>query len=101
MFYIYVLYSKSSDIYYVGHSENPWNRIAQHNTKEEGTYSSKHQPWSLVATFEAGETRSEALILERFIKKQKSRRLIERLIDIEFIPDGKLAQLVRVPHLRD
>ena len=101
MFYIYILFSQSSNIYYVGHSENPWNRIIQHNTKEEGTYSSKHQPWSLIAIFEAGLTRSEALLLERFIKKQKSKTLIERLIDVEFIPEGKLAQLVRVPHLRD
>jgi len=38
--------------------------------------------------------------IERFIKRQKSRRLLEKLISGE-IPDGKLAQLVRVPQLRD
>ena len=63
------------------------------------TYSSKHQPWGLIATFEAGETRSEALSLERFIKKQKSRKLIEQLLDVAFIPNGKLAQLVKSPAL--
>jgi putative endonuclease len=100
MFYIYILYSPSSDLTYVGYSENPWERLKQHNTKEEGTFSSKHKPWGLKAVFEAG-THSEAVILERFIKKQKSKKLIEKLIDPTFIPEGKLAQLVRVPHVRD
>jgi len=38
--------------------------------------------------------------IEKFIKKQKSRTLIEKLITGgEFF--GILAQLVRVPHVRD
>ena len=101
MFYIYILYSVSSDIYYVGHSDDPWNRVIQHNTKERGTFSSKHQPWELAAIFEAGRIRSEALIIEQFIKKQKSRKLIEKLIDPQFLPEGNIVQLVRVPHVRD
>jgi putative endonuclease len=39
--------------------------------------------------------------MEKYIKRQKSRNLLEKLIDPEFIPTGTLAQLVRVPHLRD
>jgi len=101
MYYIYILYSSSSDIYYVGHSDDPWNRAIQHNAKENGTFASKHKPWKLVAIFEAGPTRSEALTLERFIKKQKSRKLIETLLNPQFIPEGKLVQLVKVPHVRD
>lgn len=50
--------------------------------------------------FESG-TQSEALLLERFIKKQKSKKLIEKIFDPEFIPKGKLAQLVRVPQVRE
>jgi putative endonuclease len=100
MHYIYILYSLASDISYIGYSENPWERTVQHNTKEEGTFSSKHKPWELKAVFEAGAS-SDAVLLERFIKKQKSKRLIEKLIDSEFVPSGKLAQLVRVPHVRD
>ena len=38
--------------------------------------------------------------IERFIKKQKSRRLIEKIVIGESL-EGKLAQLVRVPHVRD
>jgi putative endonuclease len=101
MFYIYILFSQNSNVFYIGHSDDPWNRIIQHNTKEKGTFSSKHKPWKLVATFQAGNTRGGAIILERFIKKQKSRKLIENLVNPEFIPENKLIQLVRVPHLRD
>ena len=100
MFYIYILQSLKSDITYIGYSENPWERVIQHNTKEEGTFSSKHKPWELKAIFET-TAKSEAISLERFIKKQKSKTLIEKLIDPAFVPQGKLAQLVRVPHLRD
>jgi putative endonuclease len=44
---------------------------------------------------------NEAMRIEKFIKQQKSKKLIKKLIDPDFIPDGILTQLVRVPHLRD
>ncbi|CAN5542478.1 hypothetical protein BH10BAC1_BH10BAC1_10600 [soil metagenome] len=100
MYYIYILNSLQSNITYIGYSENPWERLIQHNTKEEGTFSSKHKPWELKALFQIA-TKSEVIILERFIKKQKSKTLIEKLIDPLFIPDGKLAALVRVPHKKN
>ena len=101
MFYLYVLYSAGSDLYYIGHTENVAGRLFQHNNPELDNYTSVHRPWELAAAFEAGATRGEALKLERFIKKQKSRSLIERLISPDFIPTGVLAQLVRVPDVRD
>jgi len=55
----------------------------------------------MLALFECGMSESQATIIERFIKKQKSRKLIELLCNPSFIPVGKLAQLVRVPHVRD
>ena len=54
----------------------------------------------MVALFECAENLGDALKIERFIKKQKSRNLILKLVKGEQ-PDGVLAQLVRVPHLRD
>jgi putative endonuclease len=101
MFYLYILYSSLSDIYYIGSSEDPWNRLLQHNTTDKDTFTSKHRPWNIVATFSCGPTRAEAVKIERWIKKQKSRKLIEKMIQTDFIPDGSLAQLVRVPHVRD
>jgi len=39
--------------------------------------------------------------LEKFIKKQKTKKLIDKLINPDFVLTGELAQLVRVPHVRD
>ena len=101
MFYLYIIYSSSSDIYYIGHSIDPWDRLAQHNTNSGEKFTGKHFNWQLAAVFEVSTQRGEALQIERYIKKQKSRTLLEKLINPEFIPTGSLAQLVRVPHLRD
>ncbi len=101
MFYLYIIYSEHFDKFYVGSSQNPWNRLEQHNSWKHNTFTSKYRPWELVAVFEAGATRGQSEIAEKFIKKQKSRRLIEKLIDPEFTITGKLSKLVRVPHVRD
>jgi len=48
------------------------------------------------ATFIVENTRTIAMKMERWAKQQKSRKLIELLNDASFIPNGVLAQLVRV-----
>jgi putative endonuclease len=101
MYYIYVLYSKSSDKYYVGYSLDPKQRLNSHNTSKSFTYTSKHRPWVIKQVLECGLSNKEAVKIERFIKKQKSRVLIEKICDKDFELSGILAQLVRVPHLRD
>ena len=53
------------------------------------------------ALFECSVIKSDAIKIERFIKKQKSRKFIELLCNENFIPNGILAQLVRVPNIRD
>jgi putative endonuclease len=101
MYYVYILYSEDSDRYYIGHSNDPWNRLNQHLENEGKTYTGKHSNWKLKAVFAVSEKRQDALKMERFIKSQKSRKFIEKLLDEAFIPEGKIAQLLRVPHLRD
>ena len=97
-----ILYSVLADKYYVGHTDDYENRLKDHNTQNHfDTFTSKHRPWNLSAIFACGKSRTEAMKLEKFIKRQKSRSFIEKLIDPNFIPTGVLAQLVRVPHLRD
>jgi putative endonuclease len=100
MYYIYILYSESSDKYYVGYTDDPARRVIEHNTKPFNTYTSKHRPWKLVASFPAGESRSEAVKIERYIKKQKSRTFILKLIAHQQDPE-QIALLVRVPTSRD
>jgi putative endonuclease len=100
MYYLYILYSKSSDIYYIGHTDNYQRRFLEHNELSESSYTSKHRPWQIKAVFECGDERKTAMNIERFIKKQKSRSLIEKIIAGNNL-EGILAQLVRVPHVRD
>ncbi|MFW5708179.1 MAG: GIY-YIG nuclease family protein [Bacteroidota bacterium] len=100
MYYIYLLYSDAADKYYCGYSDDAFRRLNEHNNSPHNTFSSKYRPWTIVALFECGTSRSNAMRIEKFIKKQKSRRIFEQLrYSSEFY--GPLAQLVRVPHLRD
>ena len=102
MFFIYILHSEKSDLFYVGYTSNINLRLSQHNEQDTfSTYTRKHRPWLLCALFQCGEDEGDAIKLERFIKKQHSRNFIEKLVDPHFVPTGQLAKLVRVPHVRD
>ena len=101
MYYIYIIYSVAANLYYVGYTSDPQLRLIEHNNNPHNTFTSKHRPWMMKALFVSGNSESVTINIERFIKKQKSRKLIEMLCNPDFIPSGKLAQLVRVPHMRD
>ena len=101
MYFIYILYSISADKYYIGYSSDPFRRLQEHNTKSFKTFTSKYRPWQMASVFQCSEIESETMIIERFIKKQKSRKLLEQLCNPSFVPTGSLAHLVRVPYVRD
>ena len=101
LFYLYILSNTEADKYYVGQSSDPWKRLEWHNTNPGEKYTGKYNSWKLMAVFSISEERGVAVKIERFIKRQKSRKLIEKLINPNFEPTGVLAQLVRVPHMRD
>ncbi len=100
-YYIYMIYSISIDRHYVGYSSDPWLRLGQHLNNTKDKFTGKATDWTLLAVFEVSESEPDAIRMERFIKKQKSRKLIEQLCSPDFIPTSYLAQLVRVPHVRD
>ena len=102
MYYIYTIYSLSADKYYVGYTTDITVRLEKHNHQESfNTYTRKYRTWILKGLFQVGEDEKEVIRIERFIKKQKSRALIKKMIDPDFTPGVELAQLVRVPHVRD
>ena len=101
MYYIYFLYSPAADKYYVGLSADPWKRLSQHLNNNTDKFTGKFKDWILIAVFEVSSVKGEAFKIEKFIKKQKSRKLIEKILDPNFVGTGVLAQLVRVPHARD
>ena len=79
MYFVYILYSKRHDRYYVGHCEDLNIRLTRHNNK--GVPSTKfYTPWILVYS-EKFETRSLASVREKEIKNKKSRKYIEFLIN--------------------
>jgi putative endonuclease len=77
-YFVYIIYSKKLNKYYVGYSENIILRLQQHN---EGIsiFTSKANDWKLVY-HEPFATRQEAQKREKAIKAKKSRRYIEWLI---------------------
>ena len=54
MFYVYILYSKIRDRYYVGYTSELENRLAKHNTNHKG-FTGKTGDWLLVYSEEYSE----------------------------------------------
>jgi len=96
MYYLYVLRSIKSNKYYLGITSHPLLRLEEHNTSERQLYTSTDRPWEKVGLYNCGEDLGEALKIERYIKKQKSRRFIENILSgsIEFY--GILTKLQKV-----
>ena len=79
MFYVYILYSETSDIYYVGSTGNLEDRLKRHNSGR-SIFTKPGIPWKLVYKKEFS-TKSEACKFEYYVKSQKSRIFIEKLIN--------------------
>jgi len=79
-FFVYIIYSDSIDKFYVGQTGNIDNRLHFHNDFEKNNIWTKRGiPWVLKITIPF-KSRTEALKAEKFIKKQKSRKLILNII---------------------
>ena len=79
MHFVYIIYSISINRYYVGETAHLEGRIQQHNQGLYENASTKTaSDWELFLSIECVR-RTQALKLERFIKKQKSRKFIEKL----------------------
>ena len=76
---VYILYSPDRDRYYVGYSHNPKERLLEHNFG--ATPSTRPGiPWKIVFKEEC-EDKTAAIKREHTIKKKKSRKYIENLIN--------------------
>jgi putative endonuclease len=77
-YYVYIIYSTSRDKYYTGYSQNPEERLVEHNSG--ATISTRTgKPWVLVYQ-EKCINKTTAIKRENQIKKMKSRKYIETLI---------------------
>jgi putative endonuclease len=81
VYYIYILLSYSSDRYYIGHTADVQKRLQEHNNSSRpDKYTAKYLPWIMVLSFQVSPVRGQAMIVERFIKRQKNRTFIENMI---------------------
>ena len=78
--FLYILFSKSSAKYYVGETHNVETKILKHNQHSySNSYTKIANDWSLSLAFEC-DTRGNAVYLENFIKRMKSKKFIEKII---------------------
>ena len=73
--YVYILYSETIRRYYVGQTADIERRLVRHN---EGYVKStkRGSPWTLIHSIKV-YSRSEALLLERKIKKRGAKRYLD------------------------
>jgi putative endonuclease len=82
-FFVYILYSKTADKYYIGHTNNIQRRLLEHNDilANRSKFCGKNGPWQLVYYESDFPARGDAASRERQIKTWKSRKKIESLIN--------------------
>jgi putative endonuclease len=74
-FSVYILYSESYDIYYIGQTNNLPQRIERHNSGLE-KFTSPYCPWVLKFSLEKA-TRGEAVVLESKLKNLNREKLLK------------------------
>jgi putative endonuclease len=70
-YFVYILWSASGQRFYVGISEDPEQRLVQHNAGEMRGWTTRHRPWELVHRELYADYRL-ARQRELLLKKQKS-----------------------------
>jgi len=78
MYFVYILYSDSTDRFYVGYTAALESRLIKHNSKHKG-FTNGVGDWRVVYS-EQFETKQDAMRREKQIKLWKSRKLIEALV---------------------
>lgn len=90
--YLYIIHSKTVDKFYVGESPNVINRLDQHNSHyfKKG-FTNITDDWKIVLSMEC-KSKDDALYLEKFIKKMKSKKFILKIIHNPNILDDILTK---------
>jgi len=80
MHFLYILYSEKAHTYYVGETDDMELRLEKHiNHSYHGSFTSMAEDWKVVLLFEC-ISRSQAVQLEKFIKRMKSKVFIQKII---------------------
>jgi putative endonuclease len=76
MFWTYVIYSTSTDIYYIGQTDNLADRLVRHDANR-NKYTKNKGPWEVVFSKEF-TTRNEAMALEKKLKSFKTPKYLHQ-----------------------
>jgi putative endonuclease len=74
MYYTYILFSESLNKFYSGQTKDLSKRLIEHN-RGKTPFMARGIPWKLVYSKES-ITRSDAIALEKFIKKRGAARFL-------------------------
>ena len=77
-YYVYILFSASLDLYYIGYSADPSKRLRKHLSNHNG-FTSKAKDWKICYT-ECFDEKSKALAREKQLKGWKSSSYLKQLI---------------------
>ncbi|WP_339608623.1 GIY-YIG nuclease family protein [uncultured Roseivirga sp.] len=78
-FSVYILFSPSIDKFYTGYSSNIEERVRFHNDiNKNRIWTKRGQPWEKFFVIE-GLTKSQALKVEKYIKRMKSKKYLQEL----------------------
>ena len=92
MHFLYIVHSKTIDRYYVGETHDLVNRLEQHNQHHfKNNFTKAAKDWK-VALSKICESKEDAIYLERFIKRMKSKEFIQKVIENPKILDDLLSK---------
>ena len=82
-YYIYILYSGYLLKFYVGYTKDVTKRLMEHNTGK-AKFTSTGMPWRIIYTIQC-ESKTEAIRLERKIKKRGIKRYLQDIGNFAFL----------------
>jgi predicted GIY-YIG superfamily endonuclease len=75
-YYVYLIESESSGLWYVGLSQNPEDRLLHHN-RGKSKFTRGHRPWKMLYKEKAGSL-SEAREKEKYYKTSAGKRRLKK-----------------------
>lgn len=92
MHYLYILFSEKTDRFYTGETSHVENRMNQHRLHYfKSGFTKAAADWKLMLKY-CCQNKKDALYLERFIKRMKSKAFIQKIIDNPKILEEILAK---------
>lgn len=80
MHFLYILYSEKLDKYYTGETPDPDIRLDLHNNHHfKKSFTNAADDWTIKLAFQT-DSKENAVFLESFIKRMKSKKFIEKII---------------------